>query len=115
MLWRNPARIPWDKPVKPGRPYYNGSIMLHRCGTMPEVWADFDPKAPRWRDDQWYYAERFGPDMPYFDGQRDGVYRLAREGEPGTGVEGVLPANARIVTFPGSAGTKSRRACALVS
>lgn len=103
VLWRNPSRIPWDKPDKPGRPYYNTSILLHRCGTKPELWADFDPKNPRCRDDQWWLADRLGPEMPHYSG-KDGVYRLGREDTPGSGVFGELPYNACVVTFPGSEG-----------
>jgi hypothetical protein len=105
VLWRNPSRVPWENPVKPGRPYYNTSILLHRCETMPEVWEQFHvSRSARVRDDQWWLAELLGPDMPYFDGARDGVYRLARADTPGSGVNGELPENARIVFFPGSDG-----------
>lgn len=104
VLWRNPARIPWHNPTMKGRPYYNTSVLLHRCGTMPDIWESFDPHNPRVRDDQWWLAAMLGADMPYFDGEKDGVYRLGRKGEPGTGVDGALPPNACIVTFPGSEG-----------
>lgn len=103
VMWRNPSRIPWDNPVKTGRPYYNTSLLLHRTGTMTNLWADFDPQNTRYRDDQWYLSDRLGPNWPHFDGS-DGVYRLAREDTPGSGVDGELPVNARIVTFPGSDG-----------
>ena len=123
VLWRNPARIPWDD-VAPGMPptaaewdgtrwlhrvnqrrtYYNTSILLHRCGTLPEIWERFDPRNPPAKDDQWYLSDLFGRECAYFDGERDGVYRLAREDTPGSGVSGELPANACIVTFPGSEG-----------
>ena len=103
VLWRNPTRIPWDEPVMAGRPYYNTSILLHRCGTMPWLWARFDPERPTCRDDQWWLSERLGPDVPHWD-SRDGIYRMGREDTPGSGVNGELPSNARIVTFPGSEG-----------
>lgn len=103
VLWRNPSRKPWDNPVKAGRPYYNTSFVLHRCGTMPLLHQKFDPMNPRCRDDQWWVSDQLGPNVPYWDDE-DGVYRLARDDTPGSGVSGELPANARIVTFPGSEG-----------
>lgn len=103
VMWRNPSRIPWQAPEKTGRPYYNTSLLLHRTGTLPDLWAAFHPANPRYRDDQWYLSDLLGPNMPYFDGS-DGVYRLARADTPGSGVWGDLPKNARIVTFPGSEG-----------
>lgn len=104
VMWRNPSRLPYHKPDKPGRPFYNTSLLLHRTGTMPWLWAGFTPDAPKHRDDQWYLSDALGPDMPFFDGVNDGVYRLARDDTPGSGVSGELPPNARIVTFPGSEG-----------
>lgn len=103
VLWRNPARVPWDKPSRPSRPLYNGSFVLHRGGTMPWVWESFDPAHPAARDDQTWYSFLFGPEAPYWD-ENHGVYRLAREDTPGSGVDGDLPENARLVTFPGSEG-----------
>lgn len=89
------------------RTYYNTSLLLHKCGTLPGIWQWFDPKKPPAKDDQWYLSDRFGMDCPYFDGERDGVYRLARADTPGSGVDGELPANACVVTFPGSNGKPS--------
>jgi hypothetical protein len=86
------------------RTYYNTSVVLHRCGTKPEIWGRFDPKRPPAKDDQWYLSDRFGMDCPYFDGERDGVYRPERPDTPGSGVSGKLPENACIVTFAGSHG-----------
>jgi hypothetical protein len=103
VMWRNPSRIPWDAPAKAGRPHYNTSLLLHRTGTRTDIWESFDPGNPRYRDDQWLLSDKLGPGMPYFDGS-GGVYRLAREDTPGSGVSGTLPDNARIVTFPGSEG-----------
>lgn len=122
-LWRNPARIPWAAADAPGtkamaelvdgcflhrinqnRCYYNTSILLHRLGTLPWVWEGFDPGHPPAKDDQWYLSDLFGEGCAFFDGARDGVYRIAREDTPGSGVDGALPENACIVTFPGSCG-----------
>jgi hypothetical protein len=103
VMWRNPSRIPWELPAKAGRPYYNTSMLLHRTGTLTHIWEEFDPREPRYRDDQWLLSDKLGPNVPYWDGS-DGVYRLAREDTPGSGVSGALPENARVVTFPGSEG-----------
>jgi hypothetical protein len=106
VMWRNPSRIPWRDPKMRGRPYYNTSLLLHRCGTRPKLWEFgrvMSKERPAFRDDQWALSEILGPDQPYFDGN-DGIYRLGRPDTPGSGVVGVLPDNAKIVTFPGSEG-----------
>jgi hypothetical protein len=104
VLWRNPSRVPWDGPVgRTGRPLYNTSFVLHRCGTKPFLHSCFDPNEPKCRDDQWWISNQCGPDMPYWDGSY-GVYRIAREDTPGSGVSGALPENAVLVTAPGSEG-----------
>lgn len=102
VLWRNPTL----HQSRPGRSLYNTSVLLHHCGSMPDIWQHFIDAGKRVpaQDDQWYLSDALGPDVPYFDGRRDGVYRIAREDTPGSGVSGDLPANARIVTFPGSNG-----------
>lgn len=97
VLWRNPAL----NPKFPSRATYNGSVVLHRCGTRTDVWSEFDPEVFRGREDQDWYSAFLGPDMPYWDHQ-DGIYRLAREDTPGSGLGAELPDNARIVTFVGS-------------
>jgi hypothetical protein len=103
VFWRNPTRIPYDNPTRPGRCYYNASIVLHTPGTAPALWEKFDPTTPDFRDEQWYTSALCGPDIPHWTGE-DGVYRLAREDTPGSGVDGYLPENAKIVFFPGSNG-----------
>jgi hypothetical protein len=105
VMWRNPSRVPWNTPDPRGRPYYNTSMVLHRCGTMPQLWSEFNRHVTpgKYRDDQWYLSSMLGPDTPYWDGGH-GVYRLGRPDTPGSGVAGDLPANARVVTFPGSEG-----------
>ena len=126
ILWRNPARVPWDETEiksqiyrngegqlryanNTRRCYYNTSVLMHRLGSMPWIWEDFvtrrDNKMPlQAKDDQWLLSDHFGNGAPYFDGARDGVYRLARADTPGSGVDGELPDNACICTFPGSDG-----------
>lgn len=106
VLWKNPT---W-RPERPGRSLYNTSVLFHRCGTMPRVWEVFlaaDKRVPA-KDDQWYLSALLGSTAPTFDGEHDGVYRLARDDTPGSGVDGALPNNACIVTFPGSEGKPDR-------
>lgn len=103
VLWRNPAR----HPSRLGRSIYNTSLLSHRCGSIPALWQAFvnlgKANIPA-KDDQWYLSDALGEDVPYFDGKHSGVYRIARIDTPGSGVWGELPANACIVTFPGSHG-----------
>jgi hypothetical protein len=105
VLWRNPAR----HPSRPGRSAYNTSILLHELGSIPEIWQTFvdfrtvGKRIPA-KDDQWFLSDALGEDVPYFDGARDGVYRIARADTPGSGVDGELPDNACIVFFTGSEG-----------
>lgn len=125
VLWRNPARVPWE-PIVDGtarsmaewdgtrfvhrinqnRCYYNTSILYHRLGAAPWLWqyATEWNGSPPFKDDQWYLSDFFGDAAYYFDGERDGVYRIARADTPGSGVHQTLPSNAAIVTFPGSEG-----------
>lgn len=109
VLWRNPARVPWDNPSRPQRPYYNGSFVLHRCGSAAWVWTGYleilgkYPANPILKDDQTWLSNYLGPYMPYFDASH-GIYRMARPGEPETGIWGDLPDNAKLVTYPGSNG-----------
>jgi hypothetical protein len=99
VLWRNPT---WA-PDRAGRPWYNGSFVLHSPGTAVGLWKRFPLGGGRYRDDQWWISEYVGPNVASW-GDADGVYRLARDDTPGSGVAGTLPANARLVTFPGSEG-----------
>jgi hypothetical protein len=94
------------------RTYYNTSILLHRCGTKPEIWRGFleTPASKRPKDDQWYLSDLYGMQSPYFDGERDGVYRLPRSDTPDPLWADGLPANACIVTFPGDKGKWSEPA-----
>jgi hypothetical protein len=108
VVWRNPARVPWDKPAKyEARSLYNGSIILHTLGTAPELWELFiknkETIVTNLRDTQVLMSAVLGPNTPYWDGA-DGIYRLARQDTPGSGLVGdmPLPEKAKIVFFPGS-------------
>lgn len=81
---------------------YNGSLWMLRADHRPDVWADFSPDAAAkvpyhaFPDDQGWLWYKF-PDAPGW-GPIDGVYGFKKRGWPdGDG----LPANARIVAFPG--------------
>jgi hypothetical protein len=111
VLWRNPRR--WvltfpDVGYAARLAWFNCSILLHRCGTRPDLCEDFDPASPSSRGDQWYLSDRLGKDCPHWDGA-DGVYRLATADRPYFGVYGHLPENACVVAFPGDAGKPWRQ------
>jgi len=105
VLWRNPRR--WgltfpDVGYAANLAWFNGSVLLHRTGTMAWLWEDFDPAGPLPRGEQWYLSEAVGRDCPYWDASH-GIYRYAPPHRR-YGVCGELPENACIVTFPGDAG-----------
>ena len=99
VLWRNPERTA----TTPNEPIWNTSILLHRCGTKPEVWTSHvrgnGVMIQQFRDDNWWLSSRLGPDIPAFC-EDDGIYRLAHKGR--VGVWGDQPANASIVFFAGA-------------
>lgn len=82
---------------------YNGSMMAIRKNAHPEVWKDFSVeaanKAPKFKfaDDQGWIAHKVKSARGWKAGQR-GVYAFQKPGWP-AGEE--LPADARIVAFPG--------------
>lgn len=81
---------------------YNGSIWALRAGYRPDVWSDFSLDAAAripfyaFPDDQAWFEHKI-PGADAF-GPLNGVYAFKKPGWPG-GVD--LPANARIVAFPG--------------
>ena len=103
VLWRNPARVPWSNPPIGSKSYrrdwYNTSLVMVTAGWRPDVWTTFSPE--KTRDEQTWISSRMGPNAAYWD-QSHGVYRLAREDTPGSGIERDLPENARLVFFAGS-------------
>lgn len=106
VLWRNPARQPWVHPTGKAakRALYNSSMVLIEAGAMPEVWNGFRKEIAGHIDgDQDWVSTVVGPDCPYWD-ESHGVYRLGRTDTPGSGVDGLLPDNARVVFFPGDKG-----------
>lgn len=111
VLWRNPGRQPWAKPEGRGanRALYNSSVVSIRPGARSDIWNEFIEKTPeaslamRYMHDQDWISYKVGMDCPYFDDSH-GIYRLGRADTPGSGVNGTLPDNACIVTFPGDGG-----------
>lgn len=103
VLFRNPNF------GTPRRAFYNTSIILHTCGTRPELWTDFDrlttPEmlARHWggTDQAWISHCASREEAHWTD--KDGVYGAGRlfNGKMGEGVTSELPDNARIVFFPG--------------
>lgn len=115
VLWRNPGRRPWDNPTGKGvhRALFNTSMILVTAGARTDIWTRFfavpgvATDYVRYRFGkrtllgQDYVSAMVGPKCAYWDDD-DGVYRLAREDTPGSGITGDLPANASIVFFVGS-------------
>lgn len=107
VLWRNPARFPFDNPQFGGnRSLYNTSIMLIDSEANREIWNTFvahpHEVMKRCRAAQEWISAFIGPDCAYWDGSH-GIYRPARWDTPGCGVEPgkPLPENTRLVFFPG--------------
>jgi hypothetical protein len=110
VIWRNPSRWWMEKKQmyynnrSREHPYcfWNTSLLLHSTGTLPHLWADFDPEALKGIDDDQHLSKALGPDLPYWD-QENGVYRLENGHRRwrGSGANETLPDNARIVFFPG--------------
>lgn len=102
VLWRNPNY------GSPRRARYNTSMMLIRAGCRPDLYEGFNPKSdpPKLREkwggtDQAWLSVKCSPDEAHWTAD-DGVYGAGRLKDivPGVGTE--LPANARVVFFPGS-------------
>ncbi len=83
---------------------YNGSMWMIKAGYRPDVWSDFSLDAasriPRhaFPDDQGWFWEKIPEDYAGVFSPVGGVYGFKKKGWPsGDG----LPANARVVAFPG--------------
>ena len=100
VWWRNP-----NFPA-PRRAYYQTSIQLFTPGSHSELWEEFDVnETPKWVNWRFGGAEPAGVsealpwNLPQWD-HRDGIYGAGRLG--GAGIGSKLPANAKIVSFPGN-------------
>lgn len=105
-LWdRSEDVVFWgDTNPQPGS-HYNGSMMLVKAGSRPQVWNDFDPevsprqslKARCYGSDQGWISYKLGRGEARW-GPRDGVYSFRNHiAQDATR----LPENARIVFFHG--------------
>ncbi len=106
-LWeRTEDFVAWgDTNPLPGS-HYNGSMILHTAGTRPQLWNDFDPatspgnarRAGCFGSDQGWISYRLGPGEAKWS-KADGVYSYRNHIRPN---RGVLPENARLVSFHGA-------------
>jgi hypothetical protein len=100
VWWKNP-----NYPA-PRRAYFQTSVQLLTPGTLPELYTEFDPiLTPTWVNrrfggaEQAWVSERLNWEDQAIWTEEDGIYGSMRLGGKGVGSE--LPANARIVSFPG--------------
>lgn len=106
-LWERPEDfVAWgDTNPQPGS-HYNGSMLLLKAGSRPQVWTDFDPaKSPVmarsagcWGSDQGWISYRLGPGEAKWS-KADGVYSYRNHIKPN---HGTLPENAKLISFHGS-------------
>lgn len=84
---------------------YNGSIWQLRAGYRPDVWSDFSIEAARavphdkFPDDQAWFAHKLPDAARWRVGAESGIYAFKKPGWP-KGDD--LPADARLVCFPGA-------------
>lgn len=83
---------------------YNGSLWMLRAGYRPDVWTDFSLEAAQkvpfyeFPDDQAWFAHKLPGLTGWKVGTSSGVYAFQKPGWP----KGeALPADARLVVFPG--------------
>lgn len=83
---------------------YNGSLWMLRAGYRPDVWTDFSLEAAakvpfyEFPDDQGFLAHKLPNEMGWKVGSPSGVYAFKKPGWP---KGDNLPADARMVAFPG--------------
>ena len=83
---------------------YNGSVFMLRGGYRPDVWEDFSLRAAarvpyyEFPDDQGWLAAKIPGTVGWRAGSASGIYAFKKPGWP-PGDE--LPADARLVVFPG--------------
>jgi hypothetical protein len=101
-LWRNPNFKPGNR-----RAFYNTSILFLEAGVRPDIWAKFDKtSSPAMLaqkvggTDQAWVSHRVDDTCPHWT-NADGIYGAGRLLDIVPGVQTTLPANARIVFFPG--------------
>jgi hypothetical protein len=83
---------------------FNGSLMMLRAGARPDVWADFSIKRAgevpffAFPDDQGWLWHKIPDAAGWKVGPDSGVYAYQKPGWP---EDNQLPADARVVAFPG--------------
>jgi hypothetical protein len=83
---------------------YNGSVFMLRAGYRPDVWSDFSldaaAKVPhdRFPDDQAWLAHKLPNAIGWRAGSQSGIFAFKKPGWPHGDS---LPADARMVVFPG--------------
>ena len=84
---------------------YNGSVMMLRGGYRPDVWTDFTVEDAQdiphfeFPDDQGWLAHKIPDATDWKVGVESGIYAYQKPGWPSRGT--ALPADARLVVFPG--------------
>jgi hypothetical protein len=84
---------------------YNGSLWMLRAGYRPDVWSDFSLEAASkipfyaFPDDQAWFAHKLPGVIGWKAGSASGVYAFQKPGWPKDTT--ALPADARLVVFPG--------------
>lgn len=83
---------------------YNGSVFMLRAGARPDVWRDFSLKNAgnvpffEFPDDQAWLAHKIPKAAGWRAGTESGIYAFQKPGWP---KGDALPADAKIVAFPG--------------
>jgi hypothetical protein len=83
---------------------YNGSLSMLRAGYRPDVWSDFSVEAAKgvpfysFPDDQGWLHHKLPNAAAWNAGSQSGVYAFKKPGWP---QGNALPADARMVVFPG--------------
>lgn len=103
-LWDRPEDIVLYGDTGP-RSHYNGSMILLKAGSRPQVWTEFDPQeSPRlakranfWGSDQGWLSYKLGKREARW-GKADGVYSYRNDIAP---KNGILPENAIVAVFHG--------------
>lgn len=106
VLFDRPERLVVLKGANASNPCpYNCSVMMLRRGAHPELWRDFSLEGakhiPQYQfpDDQGWIAHHAPNAAGWHVGRSSGIYAFQKPGWPDGTAE--LPADARIVAFPG--------------
>jgi hypothetical protein len=84
---------------------YNGSVQMLRSGYFPDIWSRFSLEAARtvrhfvFPDDQGWLWDKMPDAAGWKAGSASGIYAFQKPGWPSRST--ALPADARLVVFPG--------------